>query len=61
VLVATVVPCDIEIPAPEPILRLVNSHLAFGCLRQITQDFLPAHARELAEDGDVAVALAFLP
>jgi hypothetical protein len=61
VLVATVVRCDIEIPVPEPIYPLVIGYLSFGCFRQITQNFLTAHTRELAEDGHGAVTFAFLP
>jgi hypothetical protein len=62
VLVATVMPYDFKILlVPEPILPLGNSHLSLGCLWQITQDHLSARARELAEDGDAAVALALLP
>jgi len=61
VLVATVMPCDFKILAPEPILPLGNSHLSLGCLWQITQDHLSARARERAENGDATVALALLP
>src|SRR5208282_6907891 len=60
-LVTAVVPCDIKIPAPEPILPLINGHLAFDCLWQINQDFLPARTRELAKDWDGAVTFGFLP
>jgi hypothetical protein len=61
VLVATVVSCDFEILTLEPILPLDIGYFAFGCIRKIAQDFLPAHACELAENRDGAVALGLLP